>query len=190
MCPSLGKKNVNRARFDFAEYIKVIKMESGMRRRFIARFLTWEQFSQLKKVEGELRPDKIASTWEDMKVNENLPRDQKGHNSALRILTHLYDEIEGFEEISTSNQLHLEQKVKKNPGVDDVEAMKESLGDGHLSFKDDMYKKLGGGVAGAVASLGATFLNAAGFGSGTPGAADEVLSSSSESDSSTSSSSS
>ena len=55
-----------------------------------------------------------------MLQNEKWPRDNGGHRNAQRLLTHMYDEIEGFNEESVTQGVQLKGDVVKKPASGDL----------------------------------------------------------------------
>lgn len=89
----------------------------------------------MKNLEGTMTSQEIATVWEARRENANyVPRDHKGYWGALRLLVHLYGELEGFKEIASSYQVQLKQTAVKIFGFDHAEVMKAFPSSGHNNF--------------------------------------------------------
>ena len=112
-CPSLGEKK-HRAMFSYVVFVREHKNTIGSRKKVTARFMTKPAFLRFAQKHKDMTNQEAGDEWVEMLKNESWPRDEKGNKSALRLLIHMHDEVELYQDVSQSNILRAEEKPTKN----------------------------------------------------------------------------
>ena len=147
LCPSLGERKF-RPRFDFVQHVFEYETRSGIRCKFVARFMSWNQYKAFATGQNGMTLQQATAEWVLMESTSNWPSRPRPDGTKT-YLVHLWDEVEGFHEQSQANKLTMSSKQGKIGNEDDVEAMKASLKGGHEGLTDDWF---GGSPAGDMAA--------------------------------------
>ena len=126
-----------------------------------------EQWMKHAKEKLVLPPNEAKLRWDNAEVNTpKEATDQKGPaHSPLRLPMPKEDYVDGACEVGQSKEVNIESKRQKITNEEQVAEKQKGLTDGHASFNNEMFKKVGGSAMAAVAAVGGTAIGSLGQGS-------------------------
>ena len=162
LCPSLGERTF-RPRFDFVSHVKEWSTSTGVRHKYVARFMSWKQFLIWSKENNSMDLRQCTDEWALMEKTKEWPRKQM--RGELYFLVHMWDEVEGFQQQMEKHSMLLTAKPTKIPKKDeDLAAMKDSLMTGHSSLGGGEFAGPGADLAKLLAKSGNSMLDSSGLG--------------------------
>lgn len=161
-CPSLGEKK-HRAMFAFLVFLREHVNSVGTRKKVHARFMTKPQFVRFATEQKGMSSQEAGEEWVGMLQNDVWPRDNLGWGSALRLLIHMHDDVEVYNDSSQRNVLRAEEQRIRNPDAQTIAAMQRSVQDSPGEFSSEFFVRTAGGdLAQALAQGGKMFITTAG----------------------------
>ena len=126
-----------------------------------------EQWMKHAKEKLVLPPNEAKLRWDNAEANTpKEATDQKGPaHSPLRLPMPKEDYVDGACEVGQSKEVNIESKRQKITNEEQVAEKQKGLTDGHASFNNEMFKKVGGSAMAAVAAVGGTAIGSLGQGS-------------------------